>query len=113
MDIVSDEIRQERERRGEQNHPALTGDATVQCDARAMFGSWAEKYRANNRREFDPRDTDRRLDWTGILLEEVYAALSESDPAKIRTELVQVAAVAAAWIECIDRSGESVPGVEG
>ena len=45
--------------------------------------------------------------WDAILLEEVFEALVESDPARRRTELVQVAAVAAAEIEAIDRAAES------
>jgi hypothetical protein len=44
------------------------------------------------------------LTWTDILLEEVYEALAETDPIKLRGELIQVAAVAAAWIEAIDRA---------
>lgn len=43
------------------------------------------------------------LSWTTILLEEVYEAGAETDPARIRAELVQVAAVCAAWISDIDR----------
>ncbi|MFF2123510.1 hypothetical protein ACFVXH_39900 [Kitasatospora sp. NPDC058184] len=43
------------------------------------------------------------IDWRSILLEEVHEALAESDPAKLRTELVQVAAVCAAWVSDIDR----------
>lgn len=42
-------------------------------------------------------------DWRSILLEEVYEALAEDEATLLRTELVQVAAVAAAWIEAIDR----------
>lgn len=45
------------------------------------------------------------LTWMHILLEEVYEALAEEDPAKIRAELVQAGAVVAAWIEAIDRRG--------
>lgn len=41
--------------------------------------------------------------WDGILLEEVYEALAEADPAKLRTELIQVAAVCAAWVHDLDR----------
>jgi hypothetical protein len=41
--------------------------------------------------------------WDRILLEEVFEALAESDPAKIREELVQVAAVAVKMVEMIDR----------
>lgn len=38
-----------------------------------------------------------------ILKEEVAEAFAETDPVLIRAELVQVAAVAVAWIEAIDR----------
>lgn len=41
--------------------------------------------------------------WDLILLEEVYEAFSEEDPHKIREELVQVAAVACAIIEDLDK----------
>lgn len=41
--------------------------------------------------------------WAAILAEEVGEALQEDDPAKLRAELVQVAAVAVAWVEAIDR----------
>jgi hypothetical protein len=48
-----------------------------------------------------------RLQWLHILEEEVYEAFAEhDDPAALREELVQVAAVAVAWIECIDRRTE-------
>jgi hypothetical protein len=38
-----------------------------------------------------------------ILREEVYEAFAEEDPAALRTELIQVAAVAATWVDAIDR----------
>jgi hypothetical protein len=41
--------------------------------------------------------------WETILLEEVSEALYEPDVAKLREELIQVAAVCAAWVEDIDR----------
>lgn len=44
-------------------------------------------------------------EWALVLLEEVYEALAESDPVKLRTELVQAAAVIAAWVSDIDRRG--------
>lgn len=37
-----------------------------------------------------------------VLLEEVFEALAETDQAKLRTELIQVAAVAAKWVQIID-----------
>lgn len=47
-------------------------------------------------------DRLHRWTWASILGEEVGEALHESDPAARRAELVQVAAVACAWIEAID-----------
>lgn len=41
--------------------------------------------------------------WADIFLEEVYEALAETDPEKLKTELVQCAAVAVAWVEDIDQ----------
>lgn len=40
--------------------------------------------------------------WRNILLEEVYEATSEQDDKLRRDELLQVAAVALAWVEDID-----------
>jgi len=41
--------------------------------------------------------------WAMILEEESLEVLSETDPVKLREELIQVAAVAVAWIESLDR----------
>jgi hypothetical protein len=76
---------------GEQNHPDGTrgpGSVTRANDARR----WTNMQAA-----------EKTLCWVDILEEEVAEALAESDPAKLRAELVQVAAVAMAWIEAIDR----------
>lgn len=40
--------------------------------------------------------------WNDVLSEEYYEAITETDLAKLRAELVQVAAVCVAWIEDID-----------
>ena len=58
--------------------------------------------RDGSRRITDEAAQDGRLSWMHILQEEYYEALAEEDPDKIRAELVQVAAVAVAWIESID-----------
>lgn len=42
------------------------------------------------------------LAWRDVLLEEVHEALAESDQDRLRAELLQVAAVCAAWISDID-----------
>ncbi|GAA1825942.1 hypothetical protein GCM10009735_71450 [Actinomadura chokoriensis] len=43
------------------------------------------------------------LTWRHVLTEEFFEALAESDPAALRTELVQTAAVAVKWIQSLDR----------
>lgn len=76
---------------GEQNPPDGTGGA---YDA-----NMADLWRKACQREFD----EGRGTWKVILLEEVYEALAEADPVDLRAELLQVAAVAVAWVEAIDR----------
>lgn len=46
----------------------------------------------------------KNLDWRTILMEESCEAFSEEDPGKQVQELVQVAAVVFAMIECIQRN---------
>jgi hypothetical protein len=47
--------------------------------------------------------TSGKATWRHILLEEVFEALAEVEPANLRTELVQCAAVIVAWVEYLDR----------
>lgn len=88
------EVAAERERQdrkwGEQNHP--DGTAAVFALDRDMWTELVEDNAAYGQSE-----------WAPILMEEVAEALAEVDPAKLRRELVQVAAVAVSWIEAIDR----------
>lgn len=78
---------------GEQNHPDGTG---LDCPS---SGWLAASYRQDCQRAAE----DGTLTWRHILREEYAEALAEDDPAKLRAELIQVAAVAAAWAEAIDR----------
>jgi type IV pilus biogenesis protein CpaD/CtpE len=89
-------VRDERDRQdakwGEQNHPDGTGR---DGNRKAM---------ADMARELCQRLAALGVvTWYHILLEEVYEALAEDDPAKLRAELIQVAAVAQQWVEAIDR----------
>lgn len=60
---------------------------------------------ADSRRAItNARAADGRVTWKDVLLEEVYEALAESDPQKVRAELVQVGAVAARMVLAIDRA---------
>lgn len=92
---VLDEIRVERENQdakwGEQNHPDGTGGHGRLRDA--------DQARRECKRQF----AEGSGTWLDILDEEVAEAYAEDDPAKLRAELIQVAAVAVAWVEAIDR----------
>jgi hypothetical protein len=95
---VAIERAQQDEKWGEQNHPMVWqgGCTRLKIDG---YARQADAWKAAN----DTRVYDDRLAWDGILLEEVYEALGEIDAGRQREELVQVAAVAVAMIECIDR----------
>jgi hypothetical protein len=94
--IVLRDVRQERDRQdarwGEQNHPSgteaspmneLSRDyAIAECDTLARAG---------------------KVTWRHILAEEVAEAVAEPEGPTLRAELLQVAAVALAWVQCIDR----------
>lgn len=95
-DAVLDAVWVERGRQdaqwGEQNHDDGTGMLHYQNDAdhvRRMNDVAVSKGLA--------------IQWSDILKEEVYEAFAETDPVKLRAELVQVAAVATAWVEALDR----------
>lgn len=99
---VLEEVAAERGRQdakwGQQNHPDGTG-----ADAEVVplwqgedFAEWAKA-------ATDAAAVVGDVTWRDILLEEVAEAFAESDEAKLRTELVQVAAVASQWVEAIDR----------
>ncbi|GAA3102587.1 hypothetical protein [Streptosporangium carneum] len=54
-----------------------------------------------------------RLTWRHILREEVLEAFAEDGPDALRTELVQVAAVAVKWVQALDRRGGTLPVAGG
>lgn len=76
---------------GEQNHPDGTGGPGRVANADDAR-TWTNFHAA-----------EHTLAWADILEEEVAEALAEEDAVKLRAELIQVAAVAMAWIEAIDR----------
>lgn len=94
-DIFDERDRQDA-KWGTQNHPDGTGtlyQIRQSVAARAVCNEAASR---------------GQVTWNVILNEEVKEAFAESDPVKLRTELIQVAAVAMSWIEAIDRrSNES------
>ena len=99
---VEDERKAQDARWGVQNHPQQGGD--VPAKAHEHYKAVADSWKRIN----DERVSKGNLGFDGILLEEVYEALTETDSALRRAELVQVAAVAACMIEAIDRSNGPV-----
>jgi AcrR family transcriptional regulator len=106
---VAADVRAERARQdtkwGQQNHLDGTGP---ESEPLAGLGQYVTDWTATDWTTAARDSTDARaklgtVTWTDILLEEVFEALAESDPAKLRAELVQVAAVAQQWAEAIDR----------
>jgi hypothetical protein len=95
---VLHEIARERSRQdakwGEQDHSDGTNLAN---------DSWRDHSRSLTNRAA----AENRLTWAHVLQEEFTEAMAEVDPAALRAELVQVAAVATAWIEAIDRRGDA------
>ncbi|MGW2721383.1 hypothetical protein [Streptomyces sp. NPDC001492] len=91
QEVLAERIQQDA-KWGEQNHPDGTG---ISPEQRKL----ADNARAMCQQVF----AEGCGDWAHVLFEEVREALAESDAAKLRAELVQVGAVAVAWIECIDR----------
>lgn len=75
---------------GDQRHPDGTGLPVYQHAAR-RYRDHADRAAASG-----------HLAWRDVLLEEVYEALAEGGPGRLRAELVQVAAVCAAWISDLD-----------
>lgn len=55
------------------------------------------------REEYDRAHAAGEMTWRHILEEEWCEAMAETDPEKLETELVQIAAVACAWVEALRR----------
>jgi hypothetical protein len=105
LDIASvlAEVLDERERQnakwGEQNHPDGTGPDVLLAPIGGRAGDAADLAR-------DLCQAAARegvCTWLAIAREEMFEAFAEADPAKLRTELVQSAAVLVQWVEAIDR----------
>lgn len=108
------EVREERARQEAKFPEQHLPDGTGPDFAWAFTGpaSWVAECA---KQETDRLADEQVLTWKDVALEEVAEAFAESDPARLRAELIQVAAVAARWVEDIDRrAGEqaAVPAGE-
>lgn len=66
-------------------------------------GEYREGVEAIAREAFESAQREGRLTHAHVFDEETAEVLAETDPMKLRTELIQVAAVCVKWIEEIER----------
>jgi hypothetical protein len=85
------EVERQEEKWGEQNHPDGTSEE--------KFGWMADLAKLN----CNKLHQENKITWAAVLFEEFYEALAEGAADALRTELVQVAAVAVSWVKAIDR----------
>ena len=110
LNEVSAERRRQNVKWGEQNHPNGTGPETyalgeMDCMTYMELGeAGSVELAAVATLATDKNARRGTVTWKDILLEEIFEALAEDDPAKLRTELIQCAAVATQWVEAIDRA---------
>jgi len=103
IDIAAEVVAERHEqdsRWGEQNHPdhhLLVGSG---FEPKQLYGIPSE---AQAKQVCERRRVAGTMSWADILLEEFVEALSAGTAEARREELIQVAAVAQAWVECIDR----------
>ncbi len=95
LEEVADERIRQVEKWGVQTRPDGTGGD--------IYKQAAEVSKAHT----DAAAADGSLTWVDILMEEVFEALAEDDPVRLREELIQVAAVAVSWSEDIERKAAS------
>lgn len=104
---VADERRAQDEKWGERNHPNGTGPDLDIIDDIGYFpgedGNAGLAECAKDRTDALSH-VPGRVTWAHILTEEWAEAMAEDDPALLREELIQVAAVATQWVEAIDRA---------
>lgn len=111
---VSGERDAQESKWGEQNHPNGTrpdfdgiGRAFYQQGSAQGFDLNRELYAKWATFRCDQKHSTGDGTWEDILTEEYAEAIACEDEAQLRAELIQVAAVAVAWVEALDR--KSVP----
>jgi hypothetical protein len=94
---VDAERQRQLEQWGDQRHPDGTHPE------REVIPGWPAGELADAARNACQRAAEMGIvTWRDIFTEEACETLAETDPAQLRAELIQVAAVCAAWITDID-----------
>lgn len=113
QEVNSERVRQDT-KWGEQNHPDVNRgltDGEGGCSVLDMAAWYGVPTPSSAREDCDIAASYGRCTWAHILVEEVAEAIEAAtleqqdaiDAGALRKEIVQVAAVAVAWIEAIDR----------
>lgn len=103
---VDGELDRQDDKWGEQNWPwAGPESPTIDTPMKSWFQRGIIQSQADAKRLVDFCANSGDLGYCDILMEEVIEALDESNLAKVRQELIQVAAVAVAAVESLDRNG--------
>jgi hypothetical protein len=87
VDEILEQIKQERLRQ-----VRLYGNQTLPEGASPDYAPQAEYYKRKG-----------TATWAEVLLEEVFEAISETNPEERKKELVQVAAVCVKWLEEVEK----------
>lgn len=113
MEQILAEIADERARQdakfGNQYHPCVNpseinyGDHDELRRKLHVAASYGMPSEQEAREECSDAASEGRLTWGHIAVEELSEAICSKTVQERRAELVQLAAVAVAWIECIDR----------
>lgn len=102
-EVLAERVRQDA-RWGQQDHPLGTGQGA------ALLGRPFAALAQMMKHHCDKAVERGESTMAAILLEEVLEALAETDPVKVREELVQTAAVAVMIVESIDRAAARKAG---
>lgn len=102
LDHVATERLRQESKWGPQNWPSFD-DSLPLPDRLAGLGICFTEDEA--KANCDTAAKEGRLLYSHIFMEEVIEAMSAGNVTDLRKELVQVAAVAVAWIESLDRNG--------
>ena len=97
LEEVGAEMSRQVSKWGQQNHKSFTTGDVIGGTLRADFAKTV----------CDSKSRHGLVSWNDIFLEEVFEARDEAingDLDKLRTELIQCAAVALSWVESIDRN---------
>lgn len=110
-DLVLQDLRAERARQF-----ARYGDNADLVDGVGPTARWLQPYSGDTaavverrfRDDYEEYEKDHGAPtWARLLREELAEALAEADPAKLRAELLQVAALSVSWIEKLDARDEA------